>query len=236
MKTEMSLATARSIAGTLGFPTKMPGTAYALPASKCIIGSKLVNVPNSVCFGCYAFIGMYSMGNAVKAMRRRLAGLSSPDWVAAMTRLLLQKHATAEFKMDLGLRATRRGLQRWRMNVSGWHRWHDSGDLQGIWHLAKICDVAAATPKIKHWLATRETKMVLDYVQGGGLIPSNLTIRVSATMVDGAAPRGWGLTSTVHENVAPSGHVCPAPTQGHECRSCRACWSKDVANVSYEKH
>ncbi len=236
MTCAMSLNEARSIAGTLGFPTKMPGTAYALPASKCIIGSKLVTVPNSVCFGCYALTGLYSMANAVKAMRRRLSGISDPRWVAAIVTLLRQKHATAQFRIDLGLRATRKGIQRWRMNVSGWHRWHDSGDLQGTWHLAKICEVAAATPDIRHWIATRETKMVLDYVAGGGNIPANLTIRVSATMIDGPAPKSWPLTSTVHENNSPMGHCCPAPTQNHECGSCRACWSRDVANVSYAKH
>lgn len=158
----MSLSDARSIAGTLGFPSKMPGTAYALPASKCIVGSKLVNVPDSVCFGC--------------------------------------------------------------------------GDLQGIWHLAKICEVAAATPNIRHWIATRETKMVLDFVASGGIIPTNLTVRISAVMMDGPAPKSWPLTSTVHDKAAPTGHACPAPSQNHECGSCRACWSKDVPNVSYAKH
>jgi hypothetical protein len=150
--------------------------------------------------------------------------------------LLRQKHATPQFRMDLGLRAVRRGLQRWRMNVSGWHRWHDSGDLQGIWHLAKICEVAAGTPEIRHWLATREAKMVQDYVGAGGIVPANLTIRVSATMIDGPPPSAWPLTSTVHDKAAAIGHTCPAPMQNHECGACRACWSRDVLNVSYRKH
>jgi hypothetical protein len=232
----MNLAEARLIAGTLGFPSKMPGTAYALPASKCIIGAKLVQTPGSVCHGCYALTGLYSMGNAVKAMRRRLDGIADPRWVAAMVLLLRQKHATKEFRIDLGLRAVRRGLQRWRMNASGWHRWHDSGDLQGVWHLAKICKVAAETPKIRHWLATREAKMVQDYVADGGVVPGNLVIRVSATMVGGGPPKSWPLTSTVHDKSAPIGYVCPAPMNGHECRTCRACWMPDVPNVSYRKH
>ena len=179
---------------------------------------------------------MYSMGNAQKAMKRRLAGLSDPAWVDAMIFLLRQKHATPEFRIDLGLRAVRVGAQRWRMNVSGYHRWHDSGDLQGVWHLDKICEVAAATPRIRHWLATREAKMVRDYVDGGGAIPPNLTIRVSSTMIDRGPPGSWPLTSTVHDRSEPTGHRCPAPTQNHECGSCRACWSRDVPNVSYQKH
>ncbi len=153
-----------------------------------------------------------------------------------MVRMLRHKHSFSEFRIDLGLRAVRKGVQRWRMNVSGWHRWHDSGDLQGVWHLAKICDVAAQTPKIRHWIATRETKMVVDYVADGGVIPDNLTIRISATMIDDGPPAAWPLTSTVHDRKEPVGHICPAPTQGHECRSCRACWSRDVQNISYHKH
>lgn len=233
---EMTIRAARLIAGTLGFPTKMPGTAYALPASKCIIGAKLVSVPGSVCHGCYALSGLYSMGNAQKSMRRRLEGLQNPLWVSAMVHLLTRQHAAPEFRIDLGLRATRKGEYRWRMNVSGWHRWHDSGDLQGVWHLTKICEVAAGTPKIQHWLATREAKMLTDYINGGGVIPANLTIRLSATMIDGAAPKSWPLTSTVHDKGEPVGRCCPAQTQGHECGSCRACWSRDVPNVSYAKH
>lgn len=230
----MSLAEARAIAGTLSFPSKMPGTGYALAASKCKIGAMLVKVKGSVCHGCYAITGHYRRGNPQKAMNLRLAGLFDPQWVLAMVRLLKQKHASPQFRIDLGI--VKPGVQRWRMNVSGWHRWHDSGDLQGAWHLAKICEVAAATPDIRHWLATRETKMVVDFVAGGGVVPDNMVIRVSATMVDGAPPKAWPLTSTVHEKVEPFGHRCPAPTQGHECRSCRACWSRDVPNVSYQKH
>jgi hypothetical protein len=215
----------------------MPGTAFAISAALCIAGSKLAKVVGSTCHGCYALRTHYIRANPQKAMRKRMAGLSDTRWVEAVVTLLRHKHSFPEFRIDLGIRdAKARGLQRWRMNASGWHRWHDSGDLQGVWHLAKICEVAAQTPKIRHWLATRETQMVLDYVSGGGIIPNNMVIRVSAAMVDRPPPKAWPLTSTVHDLVMPSGHICPAPEQNHECGSCRACWSKDVANVSYQKH
>ena len=131
----MNLTQAKSIAGTLGFPSKMPGTAYALPASKCIIGAKLVKVPGSVCHGCYALSGMYSMGNAQKAMKRRLAGLSDPAWVDAMIFLLRQKHATPEFRIDLGLRAVRVGaptLAHECVRLPPVAR--QAAILQGVWH------------------------------------------------------------------------------------------------------
>ena len=40
------------IVGGLSKPSKMPGPAYNLPASKCITGSKLVKIKGSVCEGC----------------------------------------------------------------------------------------------------------------------------------------------------------------------------------------
>jgi hypothetical protein len=230
----MNLSQAKSIAGTLGFPSKMPGTSYGLPADKCIIGAKLVAVPGSVCHGCYALSGRYQWSNAVKSLNKRLAALSDPGWVTAMIFLLKHKHRHHHFRIDLG--RVKKGQQRWRMNVAGYHRWHDSGDLQGVWHLAKICEVATGTPNIRHWIATREAKMVKDFVIGGGIVPDNLTIRISSTMVDRGPPMSWPLTSTVHDKADPIGHRCPAPTQNHECGSCRACWSRDVPNVSYHKH
>ena len=230
----MKLAEAKTIAGTLSFPSKMPGTSYGLPASACIVGAKLAQVPGSTCHGCYALKDHYTWGNPQKAMRRRLEAISDPKWVPAMVTLLLHKHRHPHFRIDLG--KVPKGTPRHRMNVAGWHRWHDSGDIQGVWHLEKICAVAAATPKIRHWIATRETKMVRDFVDVGGIIPDNLTVRISATMVDDPAISSWPLTSTVHLAKPPIGHECPAPTQHNECRDCRACWSKDVSNVSYHKH
>jgi hypothetical protein len=55
-------------------------------------------------------------------------------------------------------------------------------------------------------------------------------------MIDGAATSKWAQTSTVHHKAKASGRVCPAPKQGNACGDCRACWSADVANVSYHKH
>ena len=122
--------------------------------------------------------------------------------------------------------------------LSYFFRFHDSGDLQSTEHLTKICAVAALTPKIRHWLPTRELGIVQAYVAKGGIVPDNLTIRVSATMVDGAATSKWPVTSGVHTKDHPDGvaHVCPAPTQNNNCGKCRACWSKDIVHVSFHKH
>lgn len=235
----LTLGEARRIAGSLGFPSKMPGSSYGLPASACIAGAKLVKIPGSACAGCYALRDTYTWTNPRKAAATRLAGIADPRWADAMVHLLTKAHAKPLRKIDLGLRGAklRRVGTRYRMNEMGFHRWHDSGDLQSVEHLAAICAVARRTPRIKHWLPTQELGMVKRYLASGGTIPSNLLIRVSSVMMDDRARRAWPNTSAVFSaDPPPDAHRCPAPTQEHRCGSCRACWSPAVAHVAYEAH
>lgn len=219
-----SKSSAERVAGTLGFPSKMPGTSYGIPAQACRTGAKLHDVPDSVCADCYALKGNYIYPSVETAQAKRLAALEDPAWVGAMTMILTYAHA--------------RGRGRNGPISSGWHRWHDSGDIQSVEHLAKICEVARRTPQIWHWLPTREMGMVKAFVASGGIVPDNLTIRVSATMVDGPATKAWPITSLVHKNAPPAAHahICPAPTQDNNCGECRACWNRDVAAVTYHHH
>lgn len=216
----MLIKEAISIAGPLGYPSKMPGTSYGISAKACITGSKLNLVKGSTCEGCYALKGNYIYPSVKMAHEKRLTGIVNPLWVDAMVAMLKAAHKPRKV-----------GLQ-----LSKHHRWHDSGDLQSIDHLEKICEVARQTPELAHWLPTREAGILKRFLDGGGKVPSNLTIRVSATMVDGNPSAVWPCTSTVHEKSAAKGHVCPAPTQNNNCGDCRACWSQDIANVSYHKH
>ena len=54
----MKLKEAKEITGGLSNPSKMPGKAYSIPASRCNVGSRLAKVKGSVCEGCYALKGM----------------------------------------------------------------------------------------------------------------------------------------------------------------------------------
>jgi hypothetical protein len=212
----MTIKAAREIAGTIGYPSKMPGTSYGIPAQACITGSKLATVAGSTCSKCYALRGNYIFRDVKKAQATRLAGIENLLWVEAMVRLLNAAHAKGD--------------------LPPFHRWHDSGDLQSREHLAKICAVARATPGLRHWLPTREAKLVRDFVRDGGSIPENLTIRLSATMIDGSAPTAWPTTSTVHDTSSGLGWRCPSAAQGNKCADCRVCWDAGVANVSYHVH
>jgi hypothetical protein len=213
----LSVKAAEAIAGTLGEPSKMPGSSYGIPAQACKTGSKLAGVEGSVCSKCYALRGNYQFSSTRASQQKRLAGIEDERWVDALIVLLVAKYRSGR--------------------LPPYHRWHDSGDIQSREHLAKICAVARATPWLRHWLPTKEGTMLRDFVRDGGSIPANLTIRLSGTMVDGPAPKAWALTSTVYSHAGqPVGHPCPARTQGNECGACRACWDAGIENIAYPVH
>ena len=158
---------ARRITGGLSAPSKMPGSSYNLPAVNCLTGSKLVQIPGSVCAGCYALKGRYRFNNVKTALARRLASLGHPDWIKAMT-ILIKGQAV--------------------------HRWHDSGDIQSVDHLKKIFEVCNNTPGTMHWLPTQERKYLP--LQGSSY-PNNLTIRLSNSKNNSKPGKAWTHWSTV---------------------------------------
>ena len=197
---------ASEITGGLSAPGKMPEGSYNLPASACITGAKLREIPGTPCYGCYAFKGRYNFPNVKNALTRRLESLTHPDWVQAMAVLIKgKKH----------------------------FRWHDSGDLQGPKHLTNIFEVCKLTPDTQHWLPTQERKL-LQFLDPD-IIPPNLIIRLSNAKNDTKPGNAWTHWSTVVSKPR-AGHICPAPEQGNNCGSCRACWSKDVKEIQYKLH
>ena len=109
-------------------------------------------------------------------------------------------------------------------------RWHDSGDIQSEQHLKNIFEVCKLTPETKHWLPTQER----EYLKDPEAVPANLIIRLSGSKIDGPSPKAWPWTSSVV--TSSKARTCPAPEQGNECGSCRACWDKSTPNVAYGKH
>jgi len=154
------------------------------------------------------------MPNVRNALQKRFDSIDKPEWVEAMTVVISAKE------------------------TSGFFRWHDSGDIQSVEHLRKICQIAINLPSIKFWLPTREYSFVTQYKKQFGDIPSNLTIRLSSLMINGNAPTGiakiLGLTTSGVSK--DNSFTCPASNQDNKCLSCRACWDKSVTNVSYKLH
>ena len=127
----MRIEKAKEITGSLSKPSKMPGHAYGLPAKECKTGGKLQKVKGSTCYGCYALKGCYVFKVVQDAQYKRLKAIRHPLWVRAMA-------------MQINSKKTK------------FFRWHDSGDIQDLKHLAKIFEVAKRSPDVQHWLPTRE--------------------------------------------------------------------------------
>ena len=181
------------------------------------MGSKLRAIPGSICSKCYALKGRYLFKNVRDALERRFESLHHHQWVEAMAYLINSRKLT-------------------------YFRWHDAGDLQGVWHLRNIAKVAELTPNCRHWLPTRELRTVGEYLEDH-VRPENLNIRLSAMSFDKRAPEGFarkrGLTvsgARYFYATATGSHDCPAPTQGNSCGDCRACWDVDTFSISYKQH
>jgi hypothetical protein len=210
----MTIEEAIEITGGLSAPSKMPCHSYNLPAQNCNIGSKLRNVPNSVCNKCYALKGFYVFPNPKNAMQRRLQSLTHPKWVEAMTFLIN------------------------KVEKSGYMRLHDSGDIQNLAHFENICQIARNLSNIKFWLPTKEIKIVSTFLEKNK-IPDNLTVRISGYMIEQVAPQIiLKKLNLVASAVSKDENKinCPASKQNNQCLNCRACWDKNVEIIWYKKH
>jgi hypothetical protein len=212
----MNKAQAHQVHGGLTQTTKMPCQSYSLPTIACVTGFRMREIAGSICSDCYADKGNYrKYANGIEpAQHARLVSIDDPLWIDAMV-------------VSIG--------------ADKYFRWHDSGDIQNIEHLEKIAAVARATPNCMHWLPTREYGIVSAFTAQFD-VPANLIIRLSAMFTDKPVivpktlqgVKGVAV-SNVH-SVKPIGTACNAPKQNGECRTCRACWSRKVAAVSYSIH
>jgi len=206
---------AKQVAGSITSTSKMPCNSYSLPTVACITGYKMSKIAGSICSTCYANKGNYVQyaNNIEPAQHARLDSLNDSLWVSAMVS---------------------------HIGSDSYFRWHDSGDIQGLWHLEKIAQVAQLTPGCMHWLPTREYSMVKQYIAKHGSLPANLIVRLSAMYVDKAVTIPASLqgqanvtVSNVHTST-PIGFECQSTSQGGKCLDCRACWS--TKPVSYKVH
>lgn len=194
----------KAIHGGLSQTSKMPCPSFSLPAEACKTGSKLALQPGTTCHGCYAMKGNYRFNRDRRAKRLELLEY----WM--------------ENDPTLWVQAMTESIGNYT-----YFRWHDSGDVQSDTHLQMIDEVARALPNTKFWLPTSEV-----WVSKRQGLSQNLTVRLSATKVDGAPSSSAEHTST----VVTQGYTCPAPSQNNQCGTCRACWDKSVKNVAYKKH
>jgi len=211
----MKLKELKEAVGSLSAPSKMPCSSYSIPAKECGVGSRLVNVENSTCSGCYALKGMYRFPNVERALYKRYNSLMND--------------------MDLWEKNMIIFIDKYRKGDKKYFRWHDSGDLQNMNHLISINNIALALPHVEFWLPTREIKIVRLYQKMYAFAP-NLIVRISAHMNDAQPNHNiTGFASgVIDKNTELNGRKCPAPNQNNECKDCRACWTAET--VLYHKH
>lgn len=208
--TRMTKAEAVAHSGDLSTTGKMPGPSWSIDAERCHRGSVLYEVEGSVCHNCYARGGMYRFKGTKAAMARRLAAWQASPvlWREAMIHL----------------------IHPWR-----WFRWFDSGDIQSPEMLDDIVKVCEATPDTSHWLPSKEATIVGRWLDRNHSFPGNLTVRLSAEMVDGVQPAvsvkhglPWSVSSSDEAEWS-----CPAHDQDNKCGDCRTCWDRGVDRVVY---
>jgi len=208
---------------SLSNPSKMNTYGYSISAHECNVGGKLSKIEGSVCFLCYAKKGRYVFETVQKCMAMRLDLITNdPLWVDAMVFILNRKRYKGK-KLDI-------------------FRWHDSGDLQSLEHLSKIAEIAEQTPQIKHWLPTKESPLVREWIKTHD-IPENLNIRISASMINGDVTTVDGCTTSIVVTKDMMGTMegtdCPVyadPNHGKGCGDCKACYLKTVTNINYQEH
>src|SRR6516165_3946897 len=114
MATMQSLAGFARIVGSVGNPSKMPGTAYGISAYHCITGGKLAQVKGSICEDCYAVKGNYTGTTVKRAHADRERSLRNlPLWTETMAKYLAFLH---------GPKGPAKGKSGNPIN-KGWHRW-----------------------------------------------------------------------------------------------------------------
>jgi len=162
------------------------------------------------CRGCYAVGGNYRFANVKKPREHNRADWQRDGWVQDMVEAIQHER---------------------------YFRWFDSGDMYSLGLARKILEVMQQTPDTRHWLPTRMHKFqkfhgVLFEMEA---LP-NVRVRRSSDSVTGefdAAVHG----SVIYSQEAPQGtYACPAYKQEGQCKSCRACYSKDVSVIAYQAH
>lgn len=178
------------------------------------MGSILRETAGSVCSKCYARKGFYVFAAARNAMDRRFSRIELSFWAEACAMFINEKKLP-------------------------FFRWHDSGDIQNLHHLRKIAKVAELCPDCKFWLPTREASILTEYFDTYGLLPANLIIRVSGSMIDGPAPIGLATKFDLNVSSVTTNKeavTCYAFSNDGKCGDCRACWDKNTFEVVYLAH
>lgn len=196
----------------LSHTSKLPCDSWSLEAGLTCPGAEYSNGQVcGICKHCYACKGRYRMDNVTKVRRA--------NWHAWQAESFVTDFIEALDNVEL-------------------FRWFDSGDIANKALAEKIYQICLATPHCKHWIPTKSytVESILPVIEKLEALP-NVTVRRSAREIDADMPKNGTLTCTV--NSSPDsfhGVQCPAYKNDGKCGSCRACWNKNITNISYLIH
>jgi hypothetical protein len=192
--------------------TKMPCVSWGIPSSECKTGSLLRKRKGTACSLCYTFNGPISWKQSQAKLKNNLEEYlaDSENWIRKVIAYI--EWETPRF-----------------------FRWFHSGDLQSVKMIRDIVAVVESCPGTQFWLPTQERVMVSKWLEGGGIVPENLNIRVSMPLIDkvncSQVLKGVTWSVVALNEIIP--FECPARQYNGSCGPCRACWNKSVEMVSY---
>jgi len=97
------------------------------------------------------------------------------------------------------------------------------------------------TPNCQHWLPTRmykDSTFLPIFKRMSAL--DNVVVRYSSDSINGVTVKG-STTSTIIQSAddfkpSKGESLCRAYTRDGKCKTCRACWSKDIKVIHYALH
>lgn len=208
----------------LSSTTAMPGSSFSLPARRTCPGALFE--PTSVCSACYADgRRRYRWRGVQAAQARRLAwtldALGAGVFVPALIGHIVSR-------------------------AERYFRLHDAGDFFSPTYADAWTDIARALPAVSFWAPTRswaihgrrrpDADPLLESLWRLASLP-NVTVRPSALLINGDAPRILGLAAGSAVTTDRSRATCPKSLRSPPaCGDCRRCWDEPDVAVTYLKH
>lgn len=121
-------------------------------------------------------------------------------------------------------------------------RFESFGDLSSVLHFANYCTIATANSQTRFVLWTKNPHLIFDYVNKGGVIPSNLYIIISSLFVNKSALDGAKALNkvlpfidgvfTVYDKKTIETDNIDINCGGRKCLECRRCYSLEHGNIA----
>lgn len=191
--------------------------------NKCPASLKSNGELVDACKGCYAAFGQYNYPNVKAPREYNVWAWQQDNFVSEFVEILNASHK--------------------------YFRWLDSGDLYSLALAEKVYEIMKATPETKHWLPTRMHKFAKfkDVLNRMAALP-NVVVRLSSDSVMGErVDVPIELDIETSSTIIPEQYVegfeqfdkafiCKAYYQEGKCKTCRACYDKNVETVAYVGH